>query len=155
MDGLTVLRRYVSKRIEQAERERRRLSEAFAKEVEIYAAPHLSRILPPEFIIASDHAMWFNGEFVEIQPHKPTVAKLIITGASRELYVSRTEYGTYRLFTHVRCRQCGEEFYRLIATPEDLLAAVEGGLEPPSHGCETLKTRQPAGLKIFPTGGGE
>jgi len=152
MDGLTLLKRYVTQRTEARDRERKRMAEVFAREVEIYAPPHLARILPPEFILTFGYSMRFNKEYVEIKPHRPTVAKLIIKGASKELYVSRTEYAAYRIFTHIRCKRCGEQFYKQILTPEELLAAIEDRLQPPEHGCKTLNTRQPAASKIFPSG---
>ena len=127
------------------------MAEAFAKEVEIYAAPHLARILPPEFTLTFNHGMRFNSQYIEIKPHRPTVAKLIIKGASKELYVSRTDYGTYHIFTHIRCKRCGEHFYKQILTPEQLLAAIEDRLKPPEHGCETLNMIQPGSSKIFPS----
>lgn len=151
MDGVSILRRYVNQRIAARERDRERAAEAFAKEVEIYAAPYLARILPPEFTITFNHSVRFNKEYVEIQPHGPTAAKLIIKGASKELYIARTEFGSYNIFAYVRCNQCGEQFHKLILTPEELLAAIEGDLQPPSHRCKTLNTRQPAARKIFPS----
>ena len=150
MDGLTILRKYVDRRIAARDRERKRMAEAFAKEVEIYAAPHLARILPPEFTLTLDHGMRFNSQYVEIKPRGPTVAILAVKGASKEVYVSRTEWGTYHLFTRIRCKRCGELLYKAIMTPEELLAAVEDRLKPPDHECETLNTCQPDTLKIFP-----
>jgi len=151
MDGLTVLRKYVDERVAAKERERKRMAEAFAKEVEIYAPPHLARVLPPEFILTFNNSMRLNHEYVEIKPYRPTIAKLIIKGASKELYVSRGSLLNYQILAYIRCKRCGERLYKIILTPEELLAAIEDRLQPPNHRCETLNTRQPAASKIFPS----
>jgi len=149
------LKKYVDERVVAKEREQKRMAETFVKEVEIYAPPYLARVLPPEFILTFNNSMRLNHEYVEIKAYRPTIAKLIIKGASKDLYVSRTEYATYQILAYIRCKRCGDHLYKIILTPEELLAALEDKLQPPNHRCETLNMVQPGSLKILSSEVGE